>query len=192
MNETINEEQVQSRYRKELNNIIIEHLNIVEPLLKNYHKFDSAPKLREEYYPNIPQQIQNQNEISLEKLKIARNQYFERLERAYTISGSKADAEDLILLNPSVFQMTQQEFNKIVDKHIGNPTMEIALRSYAKATGLHILRHICTKEEKEKIAENVYRNACSYIENISPYFEIDSFMKTMAGMLFNEANVLTE
>ena len=88
--------------------------------------------------------------------------------------------------------MTQQEFDNIVEKHIGNHTMEIALRSYAEATGLHVLRCIYTKEEKEKLAENVYRNACSYINNTTPYFEIDSFMQTMAGMLFNEANVLTE
>lgn len=48
------------------------------------------------------------------------------------------------------------------------------------------------EEEKEKLAESVYKNACSYIENTSPYFEIDSFMQTMAGTLFNEANALTE
>ena len=192
MNENTNTEQVQSRYRKELNDIIIEYLSIVEPLLKNYHKFDSVPQLRDEFLPNILKNLQNQNEISLEKLRTATNHYFERLEKAYTISGNKADTEDLMLLNPSVFKMTQQEFNEIVEKHIGNHTMEIALRSYAETTGLHVLRRIYTKEEKEKLAESVYRNACSYIENTSPHFEIDSFMRTMAGTLFNEANALTE
>ena len=88
--------------------------------------------------------------------------------------------------------MTQQEFNKIVEKHIGNHTMEIALRSYSEATGLHVLRRIYNKDEKEKLAESVYRNACSYINNTTPYFEIDSFMETMAGTLFNEANVFIE
>ncbi len=192
MNENENTEQVQSQYRKELNDIIVKYLEIVEPLVENYHKFDSAPQLREEFLPDIQNKLKNQNEISLEKLRMATNDYFERLEKAYIISGSKADTEDLMLLNPSVFKMTQQEFNNIVEKHIGNHTMEIALRSYAEATGLHVLRRIYTKEEKEKLAESVYRNACSYIENTSPYFEIDSFMQTMAGTLFNEANMLTE
>lgn len=192
MNENENTEQVQSRYRKELNDIIVEYLEIVKPLVENYHKFDSAPQLRKEFLPDIQNKLKNQNEISLEKLKTATNEYFERLEKAYTISGNKVDTEDLILLNPSVFKMTQQEFNKIVEKHIGNHTMEIALRSYAEATELHILRRIYTKEEKEKLAESIYRNACGYIENTSPYFEIDSFMQTMAGTLFNEANALTE
>ena len=81
--------------------------------------------------------MQNQNEISLEKLRIAINNYFERLENAYTTLGSKADTEDLILLNPSVFKMTQQEFNEIVEKHVGNHTMEIALRSYLKLTAFN-------------------------------------------------------
>ncbi|MDE5936303.1 MAG: hypothetical protein K2G83_02730 [Ruminococcus sp.] len=192
MNENENTEQVQSQYRKELNDIIVEYLGIVKPLAENYHKFDSAPQLRDEFLPDIQNKLKNQNEISLEKLRTATNEYFERLEKAYIISGSKADTEDLILLNPSVFKMTQQEFNEIVEKHIGNHTMEIALRSYAEVTGLHVLRRIYTKEEKEKLSESVYRNACSYIENTSPYFEIDSFIQTMAGTLFNEANVLTE
>lgn len=192
MNENENKEQVQSRYRKELNNIIVEYLEIVKPLAENYHKFDSAPQLRDEFLPDIQNKLKNQNEISLEKLRTATNDYFERLEKAYIISGNEVDNEDLVLLNPSVFKMTQQEFNNIVEKHIGNHTMEIALRSYAEATGLHVLRCIYTKEEKEKLAESVYRNACSYINNTTPYFEIDSFMQTMAGMLFNEANALTE
>lgn len=192
MNENENTIQPQSRFRKELNDIIIDYLKIVKPLAENYHKFDSAPQLRDEFLPDIENKLKNQNEISLEKLRTATNDYFERLEKAYIISGNEVDNEDLVLLNPSVFKMTQQEFDNIVEKHIGNHTMEIALRSYAEATGLHVLRCIYTKEEKEKLAESVYRNACSYINNTTPYFEIDSFMQTMAGMLFNEANVLTE
>lgn len=190
MNES--KEQAQSRYRKELNNIIVEYLEIIKPLAKDYHRFDSALQLREEFLPNIQSKLKTQNEISLEKIRIVTNDYFERLEKAYTISGNEVHNEDLTLLNPSVFKMTQQEFNNIVEKHIGNHTMEIALRSYAEATGLHILRRIYTREEKEKLAKSVYKSACSYISNTTPYFEIDSFMETMAGTLFNEANVLTE
>ena len=160
MNENENTIQPQSRFRKELNDIIIDYLEIVKPLAENYHKFDSAPQLRDEFLPDIQNKLKNQNEISLEKLRTATNDYFERLEKAYIISGNEVDNEDLVLLNPSVFKMTQQEFDNIV--------------------------------EKQKLAENVYRNACNYINNITPYFEIDSFMQTMAGMLFNEANVLTE
>lgn len=184
--------QTQSRFREEINNIIVEYLKIVEPLCESYHKFDSAPKLRDEYIPNIQKEVEKQKQISLEKLRTTTNDYFERLEKAYTISGNKANSEDLILLNPSIFKMTQQEFDNIVERNFGNHTMEIALRSYAETTGLHISRLVCTKEEKEDIADSVYRKACGYIENTTPYFEIDSFMKTMAGTLFNEANVLIE
>lgn len=88
--------------------------------------------------------------------------------------------------------MTQEEFNDLVKKHLGNHTMEIALRSYAESVGLVLPNHLMTKKEKEELALTVYHNACAYIKNITEYMQIDSFLENMAGMLLNEANPLTE
>lgn len=181
-----------SLYRTDLNRTILEYLKKVKPLLNRYHEFDGNAELRQKYAPTVTNDITNLQEEYLSRLEDTYKAYLNRLETAYNITGSKIDNEDLVLLNPKVFRMTQGEFNDLVKKHLGNHTMEIALRSYAESVGLFLPNHLMTKKQKEELALTVYHNACAYIKNTTEYMQIDSFMENMAGMLLNEANLLTE
>lgn len=181
-----------SLYRTDLNRTILEYLKKVKPLLNRYHEFDGNAELRQKYAPTVTNDITNLQEEYLSCLEDTYKAYLNRLETAYNITGSKIDNEDLVLLNPKIFRMTQGEFNDLVKKHLGNHTMEIALRSYAESVGLFLPNHLMTKKQKEELALTVYHNACAYIKNTTEYMQIDSFMENMAGMLLNEANLLTE
>lgn len=181
-----------SVYRTNLNRTILEYLKKVKPLLDRYHEFDGNAELRQKYAPTVTNDITKLQDEYLSRLEDTYKAYLNRLETAYNITGSKIDNEDLALLNPNVFKMKQEEFNDLVHKHFGNHTMEIALRSYAESVGLVLPNHLMTKKEKEELALTVYRNACAYIKNTTEYMQIDSFLESMAGMLLNEANPLTE
>lgn len=182
----------QPRYRKELNRILSVFIKEAAPILEMRNKFDrSSP--REHFSDEIEQcnrKLEECQAVATRKIETALKDYLARLDRSYDISGNKIDHDTLALLDPSRVVLTQEEFDRLAEKFLGNHTMEAALRTYANKTGLifHMTKGF---DEKRKLAIRVRDNAISFL-----YPEADgglsNWLLTMDGMLFNEANILTE
>lgn len=55
---------------------------------------------------------------------------------AARVNGKDINTADFMLLDPQRIRMKQAEFDELCERYIGNRTMGIALRSYARETGL--------------------------------------------------------
>lgn len=183
---------IESKYRKQLNDIIVEYMNEIKLPFQNYKDLSGKTDLILKYAPGLFNAVETAKNTAVNKINDVYENYISRLDEAYTISGSKVNHEDLILLNPDIFPMTQQEFDDIAERNFGNHTMEIALINYAEKMKLACPQHIKSKEQKEEIALKVRENAKGWILNSTENFEVDPFMEHMAGALFNEANCLIE
>jgi len=70
-----------------------------------------------------------------EKISTAAEAAKQRIMAA-KVNGKDINTPDFLLLDPQRIRMTQAEFDELCARHTGNRTMGIALRSYAKETGL--------------------------------------------------------
>lgn len=60
--------------------------------------------------------------------------------------------------------MSQEEFNALTERNIGNHTMETVLINYAKHFKLSIPSFM-SKEEKEQLALEIHNTICDYLNN---------------------------
>ena len=90
-------------------------------------------------------------------------EYLRRLKIAYIINIEHLDINQLALLNP-FYKMSQEEFDALTERNIGNHTMETVLINYAKHFELSIPSFM-SKEEKEQLALEIHNTICDYLNN---------------------------
>ncbi|MDO5559283.1 MAG: hypothetical protein Q4F95_06750 [Oscillospiraceae bacterium] len=182
----------ESIFKKQLNDIIREYINETKIPFARNKEFQGLPELRKKYAPAIENDVNMASKKAIDKSEKAYNDYLSRLDDAYMITGERINTADLALLNPDVFKMTQDEFNDVAFRNKDNPTMFVALRSYAKELNLMCPENIIGKKEKAERAKHAYHTALNYINRSSGDFCCNDYMLTMVGDLFNEATLLCE
>lgn len=180
-----------TKYRTELNVVMCHYLNIIIDLNSKFKLYNATKALREMYHPAILEAASKAAEDANIGIEKAYKDYIDRLERYYTLTGSKVDDDDIKLLNPAIFHLEQEEFNKLWEKHSGNYTMETALRSYAESTDLLFDSGVPTKKEKARLADEVKNAALNDVRRNTVY-ELRPWCIEMKGELYNQAEQLTE
>lgn len=180
-----------TKYRIELNVALSQYLSTIIDLNTNFKLYNATKALREMYHPAILEAASKAAETAEIGIEKAYKDYIDRLERYYTLTGSKVDDNDIKLLNPAIFHLEQDEFDKLWEKHSGNYTMEAALRSYAESTGLLFDSGVPTKKEKARLADEVKHAALNDVRRNTVY-ELIPWCIEMKGDLYRQAEQLTE
>lgn len=180
-----------TKYRMELNVVLSQYLSTIIDLNSNFKLYNATKALREMYHPAILEAASKAAETAEIGIEKAYKDYIDRLERYYTLTGSKVDDNDIKLLNSAIFHLEQDEFDKLWEKHSGNYTMEAALRSYAESTGLLFDSGVPTKKEKSRLADEVKHAALNDVRRNTVY-ELIPWCIEMKGDLYRQAEQLTE
>lgn len=180
-----------TRYRTALNNILTPYMEKIIDLNKRFKLYNATKELRDMYHPAILKEAAELANTANTGIEAAYDAYMQRLEDHYTPRGSQIDDDDIKLLNPALFQLTQREFNHLIDKHSGNVTMEAALRNYAEAKDLLFDEGVPTQKEKEELALRVKDAALNDIR-CNTVYELKDWCVVMVGELYQEAEKLTE
>ena len=180
-----------TRYRTALNNILNPYLEKITELNKRFNLYNATKELRDMYHPAILKEAAELANTANSGIEAAYDAYMQRLEEHCTPKGSQIDEDDIKLLNPTIFHLTQWEFNHLIDKHSGNAAMEAALRNYAEAKGLLFDKGAPTQKEKEELALRVKHAALNDIRRNTVY-ELNDWCIEMKGELYREAEQLTE
>lgn len=180
-----------TKFRTELNNALSPYMQRIIELNKKFQLYSATKELKEMYHPAIIDEAEQLANVAKERINAAYDNYIQRLNEAYTIYGIQIDEKDIQLLNPTIFHLTQWEFDKLCDKHAGNATMEAALRSYAESMELLFEKDAITKQQKEEIALQVLHTALNDVRRNNVH-ELVDWCVIMCGEFYSEVEQLTE
>lgn len=190
----------QSKYRKQLNKVLVNYVERTQPLIEKYEEQYSGPKnnYQNEQAKKLMNKIENSKASAFEELEEAYASYLDRLDKkAKSITGADIDKADIILLESELYTLNQEEFDVLQDKYEGNRAMERMLSGYAdkrsKADSLEnmLVCRFMSDEEKRGLANNLYKECRSWIANDNG-FGIADYVLSMAGDMFGAADKLKE
>lgn len=190
----------QSKYRKQLNKVLVNYVERTQPLFEKYEEQYSGPKnnYQHEQAKKLMDKIENSKASAFEELEEVYASYLDRLDKkAKSITGADIDKADIILLESELYTLNQEEFDVLQDKYEGNRSMERMLSGYAgkrsKADSLEnmLVCRFMSDEEKRGLANNLYKECRSWIANDNG-FGIADYVLSMAGDMFGAADKLKE
>ena len=190
----------QSKYRKQLNKVLVNYVERTQPLIEKYEEQYSGPKndYQNEQAKKLMGKIEDSKGLAFEELEEVYHSYLERLDKkAKSITGADIDKADIILLESELYTLNQEEFDVLQDKYEGNRAMERMLSGYAdkrsKADSLEnmLVCRFMSDEEKRGLANNLYKECRSWIANDNG-FGIAGYVLSMAGDMFGAADKLKE
>lgn len=190
----------QSKYRKQLNKVLVNYVERTQPLIEKYEEQYSGPKnnYQNEQTKKLIGKIEDSKGLAFEELEEVYHSYLERLDKkAKSITGADIDKADIILLESELYTLNQEEFDVLQDKYEGNRAMERMLSGYAdkrsKADSLEnmLVCRFMSDEEKRGLANNLYKECRSWIANDNG-FGIAGYVLSMAGDMFGAADKLKE
>lgn len=196
----------QSKYRKQLNKVLVNYVDRTQPLLEKYEEQYSGSKnnYQQEQAKKLMEKIEDSKRLAFEELEEVYRSYLERLDKkAKSITGADIDKADIILLETDLYTLNQEEFDVLQDKYEGNRSMERILAGYASKKrkvggedstdaleGMLICRFM-SDEEKRGLASKLYKECESWIGNDNG-FGIADYVLSMAGDMFGAADKLRE
>ena len=190
----------QSKYRKQLNKVLVNYVERTQPLIEKYEEQYSGPKnnYQHEQAKKLMYKIENSKVSAFEELEEVYDSYLDRLDKkAKSITGADIDKADIILLESELDTLNQEEFDVLQDKYEGNRSMERVLsgyadkRSKADSLGDMLVCRFMSDEEKRGLANNLYKECRSWIANDNG-FGIAGYVLSMAGDMFGAADKLKE
>lgn len=190
----------QSKYRKQLNKVLVNYVERTQPLIEKYEEQYSGSKndYQNEQAKKLMNKIENSKASAFEELEEVYASYLDRLDKkAKSITGADIDKADIILLESELYTLNQEEFDVLQDKYEGNRAMERMLSGYAdkrsKADSLEniLVCRFMSDEEKRGLADNLYKECRSWIANDNG-FGIADYVLSMAGDMFGAADKLKE
>ncbi len=190
----------QSKYRKQLNKVLVNYVERTQPLIEKYEEQYSGSKndYQNEQAKKLMGKIEDSKGLAFEELEEVYHSYLERLDKkAKSITGADIDKADIILLESELYTLNQEEFDVLQDKYEGNRAMERMLSGYAdkrsKADSLEnmLVCRFMSDEEKRGLANNLYKECRSWIANDNG-FGIAGYVLSMAGDMFGAADKLKE
>lgn len=190
----------QSKYRKQLNKVLVNYVERTQPLIEKYEEQYSGSKndYQNEQAKKLMNKIENSKASAFEELEEVYDSYLDRLDKkAKSITGADIDKADIILLESELYTLNQEEFDVLQDKYEGNRAMERMLSGYAdkrsKADSLEnmLVCRFMSDEEKRGLANNLYKECRSWISNDNG-FGIAGYVLSMAGDMFGAADKLKE
>lgn len=190
----------QSKYRKQLNKVLVNYVERTQPLIEKYEEQYSGSKndYQNEQAKKLMGKIEDSKGLAFEELEEVYHSYLERLDKkAKSITGADIDKADIILLESELYTLNQEEFDVLQDKYEGNRAMERMLSGYAdkrsKADSLEnmLVCRFMSDEEKRGLANNLYKECRSWIANDNG-FGIADYVLSMAGDMFGAADKLKE
>lgn len=190
----------QSKYRKQLNKVLVNYVERTQPLIEKYEEQYSGSKndYQNEQAKKLMGKIEDSKGLAFEELEEVYHSYLERLDKkAKSITGADIDKADIILLESELYTLNQEEFDVLQDKYEGNRAMERMLSGYAdkrsKADSLDnmLVCRFMSDEEKRGLANNLYKECRSWIANDNG-FGIAGYVLSMAGDMFGAADKLKE
>ena len=185
----------QSKYRKQLNKVLVNYVDRAQPLLEKYEEQYSGPKnnYQQEQAKKLMEKIEDSKGLALEELEEVYHSYLERLDKkAKSITGADIDKSDIILLESELYTLNQEEFDVLQDKYEGNRSMERILSGYASKRGKAdsenstdplgkiLVCRFMSDEEKRRLASKLYKECKSWIANDNG-FGIADYVLSMAG-----------
>lgn len=190
----------QSKYRKQLNKVLVNYVERTQPLIEKYEEQYSGPKnnYQHEQAKKLMYKIENSKVSAFEELEEVYDSYLDRLDKkAKSITGADIDKADIILLESELYTLNQEEFDVLQDKYEGNRAMERMLYGYAdKRSKTDSMENILvcrfmSDEEKRGLADKLYKECRSWITNDNG-FGIAGYVLSMAGDMFGAADKLKE
>ena len=124
----------QSKYRKQLNKVLVNYVERTQPLIEKYEEQYSGSKndYQNEQAKKLMNKIENSKASAFEELEEVYASYLDRLDKkAKSITGADIDKADIILLESELYTLNQEEFDVLQDKYEGNRAMERMLSGYA-------------------------------------------------------------
>ena len=196
-----------SKYRKELNSVLVNYVDRAQPLFEKYEAQCSGSQNNyvKERAKGLLDKISDIKDQAFAAADKAYKGYLERLDKkAKSISGQDIDQADIVLLETSLYTLNQEEFDVLQDKYEGNRSMERLLAGYAQKKGQGIdpetgkpditkclSCRFMSNEEKKNLAKTLYSECCSWISNDNG-FGIADYVLNMAGDMFGAADKLKE
>lgn len=182
----------QPTYRKQLNQALLDFCKKAGPLLDEGNNLQANNNTGSfnARITEIRDEVDNLRSEARSKCVKAYTDYLNRLESAFKFYGKDIDINVVNFLDPQKVNLTQGEFDRMVEPYLGNHVMEAAFRTYAEKMEL-IFTPTKTAEEKAEIAKKVLDDAESYIGEDHGW-AISDWVVSMKGELFRSANILTE
>lgn len=196
----------QSKYRKQLNKVLVNYVDRTQPLLEKYEEQYSGSKnnYQQEQAKKLMEKIEDSKRLAFEELEEVYRSYLERLDKkAKSITGADIDKADIILLESDLYTLNREEFDVLQDKYEGNRSMERILAGYANKRGKAdrenatdtlkgmLVCRFMSDEEKRGLANKLYKECESWIANDNG-FGIADYVLSMAGDMFGAADKLRE
>ena len=197
----------QSKLRKQLNKVLVNYVNRVQPLFEEYEEqcSGSRNKYVEQRAKQLLSKISAAKELALDEAEEVYEGYLNRLDKkAKSISGTDIDKADIILLESTLYTLNQEEFDVLQDKYEGNRSMERILAGYAEKRGNPVgnkngqpdlksmlVCRFMSDDEKRNLAKRLYGECVSWINNDNGN-GIADYVLSMAGDMFGAADKLKE
>lgn len=197
----------QSKYRKELNNVLINWVERAQPLFERIEEECSGSQndFLKERAQKYMEKIKDARRQAIEAAETAYKGYLQRLDKkAKSITGQDIDKADIVLLESNLYTLNQEEFDVLQDKYEGNRVMERLLAGYAEKKGSPIdekenhrdvkkilVCRFMSDKEKKALAAQLYNECLGWIQNDNGYSVAD-YVLNMAGDMFGAADKLKE
>lgn len=196
----------QSKYRKQLNKVLINYVDRAQPLFEMYEEQCSGSKnnYQQKQAKKIMEKVEDSKRLAFEELEEVYHSYLERLDKkAKSITGADIDKADILLLESDLYTLNQEEFDVLQDKYEGNRSMERILAGYASKRGKidsenptdtlkgMLVCRFMSDEEKRGLSKKLYEECRSWIANDNG-FGIADYVLSMAGDMFGAADKLRE
>ncbi len=192
-----------AKFRKELNTLLKQYIKITEPLVEEYRSYDGVSTGKAFERKNaVAEKLGYIKEDALEDVEGIYRDYVSRVDaRMASFDATKINPSEMALLDSNFYQLTPYEFNLLQDKYEGNQAMERVLIEYAKkrqnmplekrTPEMELHCRFLDHKEKKQLARNATNSLEGFIKNSGEY-GVSAYAKTMAGDMFQEADMLKE
>lgn len=184
-----------TRYRRELNMILVDLVNKVQPLMDKYATATSG--VQNDYSRaeagRIDDKVREYKKTAKESAVNARDSYLERLDKKIqSFSGGTIDEGDIQILNSPIMVMSPGEYDLMCERYEGNRAMERLLIAYAEKHEDQVYEgHFMTDSQKKDLAYTLYGECEGWINN-GGNFGIRDYVIACAGEMFRQADLLKE
>ena len=160
------------------------YVNAVESILKKaYSEIDSTPCKsaiiaistnpylteigKEKFISNIKRKYYYIIDEARNNISTAYNEYVKRLDNAIKelIENSYLDQQDLLMLLSGLLSLSNDDFNKIAEKHKNNYAMQEAISKYAESHKIRYQTNCINRDKKIKLADEVKNYAFNKLDD---------------------------
>lgn len=184
-----------TRYRKELNTVLVDLVNKVQPLMDQYAAITVG--IPNDYSRaeagKIDDKVREYKRAAREAAVNARDGYIERLDKKIkSFSGGTINDGDIQIINSPIMVMSPEEYDLMCERYEGNRAMERLLIAYAEKHEDQVYKdHFMTDNQKKDLAYSLYGECEGWINN-GGNFGIRDYVVACAGDMFGQADLLKE